>query len=57
MTTHQGYAYAVRMDKILNEALEAYDITRPEHQDGYRSLLRTVESSLKICRREMEHER
>ena len=51
MTTAQGYAFAARMGKILNEALQKYDIENSTNHDGYRSLLRTVETSLHICRK------
>ena len=52
LTTGQGYSYAARVDVILNEALQAHDIEKAENYHGYRSLLRTVQTTLNIMERE-----
>ena len=52
LTTDKGYTYAGRADSILNEALQEHDIEDAENYDGYRSLLRTLRTSLDIMERE-----
>ena len=48
LTTDQGYEYAARIDKIVDEALQSHDIENAENYHGYCSLIRTLGTSLAI---------
>lgn len=50
LTCDAGYKYAAQMDEILADALAKHEISDLENHNGYRSLLRTIETSLTICR-------
>ena len=46
-----GYAVASKIDKLLNEALQAHEITDSDNHRGYETLIRTVKTSIITMRR------
>lgn len=51
---HEGYKQAHRIDAILDEVLQAHEITNAENIYGYLAFLRTAETGLRIARRELK---
>ena len=49
--SHAGYAVASKIDKLLDEVLQAHEITNPDNRGGYEALIRTVKSSIIIMKR------
>lgn len=46
--SHAGYVVASKIDKLLDEALQAHEITDEANLDGYMSLIRTIKTGISI---------
>ncbi|KKL05407.1 hypothetical protein LCGC14_2606300 [marine sediment metagenome] len=52
-SSHEGYAAAAKIDRIIDGQLQNHDPTDPDNKAGYEALIRTIHTTLNIIRREM----
>jgi len=52
--SHAGYAVASKIDKLINEALQTYEITDDRNSGGYETLIRTIRTSIDIMQKTLK---